>query len=297
MSKMKKMVIPVAGLGTRVLPASKAIPKEMLTVVDKPVIQYVVEEAVAAGFTDIIFVTRNGKAAIEDHFDSHFELETSLGRKGKTDLLDTITAILPDNVTISSVRQNAPLGLGHAVLCAAPLIGDDDFAVSLPDVLVHSPDGYHATDLINMVNAYRDTGSAQIMVESVPQEDVTRYGIVDCEGVDLQRGDASLMVGSIEKPSVEEAPSNLSIIGRYLLPAHTLELLRRTTPGAGGEIQLTDAIADLLKEQKVYAYSMKGKTCDCGHKLGYMSATITFGLSHETLGEPLADFLKGLDIT
>ena len=292
MKPLRKLVIPVAGLGTRVLPASKVIPKEMLTVVDRPVIQYVVEEAVAAGFTQIILVTSDGKSAIEDHFDAHFELEVTLERKGRHDLIETIRDIVPPEVTISSVRQHHPLGLGHAVLCAAPLIGDEAFAVSLPDVLIYHPSGEHGQDLQQLVGAYQQTGGALFMIEEVPPDQVDRYGIVDCGGESPGCGEIRDITAMIEKPAVAEAPSNLAILGRYILPARTLELLRQTRPGAGGEIQLTDALQQLLEETPVRAYHLAGKSYDCGNKLGFLRANIRFGLSHPELGASFREIFE-----
>lgn len=288
----RKIVIPVAGLGTRVLPASKVVPKEMLTVVDKPIIQYVIEEAMDAGFEDIILVTRTSKRIIEKHFEPEKELEAALRQKGKTDLLDSIHEILPPNVRISTAFQEEPLGLGHAVLCAAPLIGDEDFAVSLPDVLVFNPSADHAHDLRTIVAAFGINRTAQIMVESVPPDQVDRYGIVDCGGVDLHPGQSRKIFGMVEKPEIGSAPSNQSIIGRYVLPSRVLDLLRDTQPGAGGEIQLTDALNALLDEQTVEACSMHGITCDCGSKLGYLLANLQFGLAHEEVGEGLREWLR-----
>ncbi len=256
----------------------------MLTVVDRPVIQYVIEEAVAAGFTHIILVTSDGKSAIEDHFDSHVELEVALEQKGKLHLIESIRNIVPPEVTISSVRQHYPLGLGHAVLCAAPLIGDEAFAVSLPDVLLYHPSGNHSIDLKTLVEHHHETGAALFMVEPVPQDQVSSYGIVDCAGVEPGHGKTIDIVGMVEKPAIEDAPSNLSIIGRYILPARTLDLLRQTPPGAGGEIQLTDAMQKLLAEFPMKAYSLEGKTYDCGDKLGFLRANVRFGLSHPELG-------------
>ena len=208
-STVRKAVIPVAGLGTRVLPASKAIPKEMLPVVDKPVIQHVIEEAVTAGITDIVLVTRSGKNSIEDHFDCHYELEAELERKGKTALLESVRNIIPDNVTITAVRQHKALGLGHAILCAAPIIGDDNFAVLLPDMLVNSH-GIETPDLKTMVNAYQTSGHGQIMVEPVPMEHVDRYGVVDCSGFNLEPGFSADIARMVEKPPIDEAPSQLN---------------------------------------------------------------------------------------
>ncbi|WP_370053992.1 UTP--glucose-1-phosphate uridylyltransferase GalU, partial [Neptunomonas sp.] len=263
MSKLTKIVIPVAGLGTRVLPASKAIPKEMLTVVDKPVIQHVVEEAVGAGFTEIILITRSSKQAIEDHFDVHYELETELERKGKDSILNDVKGILPAGVSIASVRQGRALGLGHAVLCAAPLVGNEPFAVMLPDMLIHNPSN-GSQDLAAMVKDFNETGAAQIMVEAVPEEHVERYGVVDCDGKPLNAGQGQPIIGMVEKPPRDKAPSNQAIVGRYILPARVMELLKDTKPGAGNEIQLTDALDALIKEAPMRAYSMVGKTYDCG---------------------------------
>jgi UTP--glucose-1-phosphate uridylyltransferase len=292
MTELTKMVIPVAGLGTRVLPASKVIPKEMLTVVDKPVIQYVIEEAIAAGFREIILVTRPGKESIETHFATHSELEAALEQKGKAALLASVRDMLPDNVRLSTVFQHQPLGLGHAVLCAAELIGDDDFAVTLPDVLVFNQDGDHAHDLKAMVQAFKQTHAAQIMVEEVADDQVSNYGIVDCAGAEFHPGESHNIVAMVEKPPVGEAPSNQSIIGRYILPARTMQLLKDTQPGAGGEIQLTDAIDALIAEMPVQATSMQGRTYDCGNKLGYLVANIKFGLNHPEIGADLASWIR-----
>ena len=295
MTTLRKIIIPVAGLGTRVLPASKVIPKEMLTVVDKPVIQYVIEEAVDAGFKEIILVTRESKKSIEEHFEPHVELEAALKQKGKTDLLASVRDILPSDVTISTVFQVEPLGLGHAVLCAAPLIGDDDFAVSLPDVLIFHPDGDYAHDLKAIVAAFKQNHAAQIMVEAVPNDKVSSYGIVDCDGAEFHPGESHNIIAMVEKPPVGSAPSNQSIIGRYILPARTMALLKETRPGAGGEIQLTDAINALIAEMPVQANSMQGFTCDCGNKLGYLIANIRFGLKHPEIGDALATWLRKQD--
>jgi len=292
MAELTKIVIPVAGLGTRVLPASKVIPKEMLTVVDKPVIQYVIEEAVAAGFGEIILVTRPSKQSIEKHFERQAELEAALEAKGKNTELESVRDILPADVTIATVFQDEPLGLGHAVLCAAPLVGDDDFAVSLPDVLIFHPDGDHAQDLRNIVTAFKRNQAAQIMVEAVPDEQVSSYGIVDCGGIEFHPGESHDVLAMVEKPALGSAPSNQSIIGRYVLPARTMTLLKQTSPGAGGEIQLTDAINALIAESPVQASSMQGRTYDCGSKLGYLIANIKYGLEHPEIGAGLASWLR-----
>lgn len=290
-----KAVIPVAGLGTRVLPASKAIPKEMMPVVDKPVIQHVIEEAVAAGITEIVLVTRSGKSAIEDHFDCHYELEAELERKGKIAILESVQNIVPDNITITAVRQHKALGLGHAVLCAAPVIGDSNFAVLLPDMLINSHNLPQA-DLSSMVEAYNRAGVGQIMVEPVPMEHVDRYGVVDCENKNLQPGESTKLLAMVEKPPVDQAPSNLTINGRYILPARIMELLKDTKPGAGGEIQLTDAMVDYLKEGELQAFHMQGKTYDCGNKSGYLQANVVYGLQSPETADNLKAFLKGLDL-
>ncbi len=287
---LDKVIIPVAGLGTRVLPASKAIPKEMLTVVDKPVIQHVVEEAVAAGFKQIILVTRSGKSAIEDHFDRNAELEQVLEAKGKDKLLDAVRNILPAGVQVISVRQDEAKGLGHAVLCAAPLTGDEDFAVMLPDMLIDNDST--TSDLQQMVEAYHHNGKGQIMVEAVPEEHVERYGIVDCGGERPASGQGAPMRNVIEKPTLTEAPSNLAIVGRYILSARIMELLKTTPKGAGDEIQLTDAIKTLLREGGAMdAFTMGGDLYDCGNKAGLLMANVAFGLKHPETTEELTAFL------
>lgn len=289
---LNKVVIPVAGLGTRVLPASKAIPKEMLTVVDKPVIQHVVEEAVEAGFTEIILVTRSGKSAIEDHFDTIYELEDSLEKKGKTALLEAVRHTLPNGAHVTTVRQPKALGLGHAVLCAAEVVGDDDFAVILPDMVIDNPDGKR--DFTAMADRYRTTGKGQIMVEAVPEEQVSRYGIVDCGGADVEFGGSAEIKGMVEKPAVEEAPSNLAIVGRYILPREIMSILKTTKPGAGGEIQLTDALLELTGDKPLEAYNMRGKVYDCGNKAGLVQANVAFGLRHPETADALKAFLETL---
>lgn len=293
--RVTKAVIPVAGLGTRVLPASKAIPKEMMPVVDKPVIQHVIEEAIAAGIKEIVLVTRSGKNAIEDHFDCHYELESTLEQKGKTAILESVKNILPQDVSISSVRQHKALGLGHAVLCAAPIIGEDDFAVLLPDMLINCYN-LDQTDLSAMVENYAQSGCGQIMVEPVPMEIVDRYGVVDCSGVAIKAGESANIARMVEKPPIDQAPSNLSINGRYILPARIMELLQETKPGAGGEIQLTDAMAEYLHEGQLQAFHMCGKTYDCGNKAGFLEANVAYGLQHPETAESLKTYLKQLNL-
>ncbi|RDB43310.1 UTP--glucose-1-phosphate uridylyltransferase [Halomonas sp. DQ26W] len=289
---IRKAVLPVAGFGTRCLPASKAIPKEMITIVDRPVIQYVVNEAVAAGIRDIVLVTHASKSAIENHFDKHFELEASLEAKDKQDLLDELKAIAPDGVNIISVRQPEPLGLGHAVLCARPVIGDDEpFAVLLPDVLVDD-EGLERNDLAGMIDAFEASGRSQLMVEEVPWENVHKYGIVDPQGGAPSPGESCQLDGVVEKPSRDDAPSNLAVIGRYVLPGRIFSLLAETPPGAGNEIQLTDAIETLRQSDGVDAWRMRGKTYDCGHQLGYLEATMVYGRRHPRFGEGFRELLS-----
>ena len=288
---IKKAILPVAGLGTRFLPASKSIPKEMVTVVDRPAIEYVVKEAVAAGIEQIILVTHSSKASIENYFDRNFELETTLEQKQKFDLLKDIKDILPAHVSVVSVRQPQPLGLGHAVLCAKSIVGNDDFAVLLPDVLVKDAD--LTNDLSLMIQRFNETHASQIMVEAVPDHLVDQYGIVDVASVPNE-GQSIVMQGIVEKPAVGSAPSNLSVVGRYVLPAKIMQLLEQTPKGAGNEIQLTDAIAMLQQTNTVEAYRMKGQTFDCGSKLGYLKAVLHYGVDHPTLGEAFKALIQEL---
>ena len=290
---IKKAILPVAGLGTRFLPASKSIPKEMVTVVDRPAIEYVIKEAIAAGIEQIILVTHSSKASIENYFDRNFELETTLVQKKKFDLLKEITEILPKNVSIISVRQPQPLGLGHAVLCAKAVVGDDDFAVLLPDVLVKDADSKN--DLFLMMQRFEQSQAAQIMVEAVPDHLVDQYGIVDVEQSPAE-GESIVMQGIVEKPAIDKAPSNLSVVGRYVLPAKIMQLLEQTPKGAGNEIQLTDAIAMLQQTEAVEAYRMKGQTFDCGSKIGYLKAVLHYGVEHATLGADFKQLIKELEI-
>ncbi len=290
---IKKAILPVAGLGTRFLPASKSIPKEMVTVVDRPAIEYVVKEAVAAGIEQIILVTHSSKASIENYFDRNFELETTLENKKKIDLLKEITEILPPHVSVVSVRQPQPLGLGHAVLCAKAVVGDDDFAVLLPDVLVKDPS--ETNDLSLMIQRFNETQASQIMVEAVPDHLVDQYGIVDV-AFTPEEGHSIQMQGIVEKPAVGTAPSNLSVVGRYILPAKIMQLLEQTPKGAGNEIQLTDAIAMLQGTDTVEAYRMKGQTFDCGSKLGYLKAVLHYGVDHPKLGDAFKDIIKELKL-
>ncbi|GGB51843.1 UTP--glucose-1-phosphate uridylyltransferase [Oceanisphaera marina] len=287
-----KAIIPVAGLGTRMLPATKAIPKEMLPIVDKPLIQYVVSEAVAAGFKEIVLVTHSSKNSIENHFDTSFELEATLEKRVKRQLLAEVRSICPNDVTIMHVRQGAAKGLGHAVLCAQPMVGDEPFAVILPDVLIDDAACNLAQDnLARMRERFEETGNSQIMVEPVPEHLVSQYGVVDCMGHEVAVDQSKPMTGIVEKPAAELAPSNLAVVGRYVLSKAIWPLLAKTPPGAGDEIQLTDAIAELMQQERVDAYRMVGKSHDCGSKLGYMKANVEYALRHPELGEDFARLL------
>ncbi|MFH3665700.1 UTP--glucose-1-phosphate uridylyltransferase GalU [Acinetobacter baumannii] len=290
---IKKAILPVAGLGSRFLPASKSIPKEMVTVVDRPAIEYVVHEAIKAGIEQIILVTHSSKSSIENYFDRNFELETILEEKKKFDLLAEIRQIIPAYVSVVSIRQPQPLGLGHAVLCAKSVVGQDDFAVLLPDVLVK--DDSSQNDLARMISRYNKNRAAQIMVESVPDHLVDQYGIVDvAESPNI--GESIAMQGIVEKPAVGTAPSNLSVVGRYILPAKIMELLEKTPKGAGNEIQLTDAIAMLQQTDIVEAYRMQGQTFDCGSKLGYLKAVLHYGIEHPKLGNDFKQLIQELKL-
>lgn len=296
-NKITSAVIPVAGLGTRMLPATKAIPKEMLSVVDKPLIQYVVEEAAAAGIKNIILVTHSSKNAIENHFDKSFELEAQLEKRVKRSLLEEVRKITPKGTNVISVRQSNALGLGHAILCAKPIIGDKPFAVILPDVLI---DKYHSDlkqdNLAKMVKRFEETSISQVMVEEVPQQEVSSYGVVDINGTKLKESEFEQITNMVEKPELDEAPSNLAITGRYVLSAAIWGLLEFTPPGAGGEIQLTDAMHQLLILEKMEAYKIVGRSHDCGNKLGYLQANIEYSLLDPVLGEGLRDFLSTLKL-
>ena len=275
------------------LPATKAIPKEMLPVVDKPLIQYIVSECVAAGIKDIVLVTHSSKNAIENHFDTSFELEAMLEARVKRQLLAEVKSICPPDVTVMQVRQGQAKGLGHAVLCAKPMIGDSPFVVLLPDVLLDDATADLRTEnLARMLQRFDETGFSQIMVEPVPEQDVSKYGVVDCAGATIAVGESAPMTAVVEKPAREDAPSNLAVVGRYVLAADIWPLLEKTPPGAGDEIQLTDAIAMLMDEQTVEAFHMSGKSHDCGDKLGYMKAFVQYGLRHGSEGESFSRWLK-----
>jgi UTP--glucose-1-phosphate uridylyltransferase len=274
------------------LPATKAIPKEMLPVVDKPMIQYIVNECVSAGIKEIVLVTHSSKNAIENHFDKSFELETTLEQRVKRQLLDEIQAISPKDVTILHVRQGEAKGLGHAVLKAEPIIGKEPFVVVLPDVLLDDVSAdLNTENLAAMLNRYTEVGGySQIMVEPVPMEKVSSYGVVDCGGEELVAGQSKTMTAIVEKPPVDQAPSNLAVVGRYVLSEKIWDLLKLTPPGAGDEIQLTDAIAMLMEKETVEAFHITGKSHDCGSKLGYMKANVEYGLRHPELAEDFKAF-------
>ncbi len=293
--KIEKAVIPVAGLGTRMLPATKAIPKEMLPVVDKPLIQYVVAEAIAAGIKQIVLVTHSSKNSIENHFDTSFELEAQLEKRLKRQLLAEVKSICPKDVSIMHIRQAEAKGLGHAILAARPVVGENPFAVILPDVLIneHSCD-LKTENLAKMLELFDADGTSQIMLEEVPRAEVNQYGIGDLNGKELAPGESAPMSSIVEKPDVESAPSNLSVVGRYVLSSKIWECLDFTPPGAGDEIQLTDAIASLMKQEPVNAFYMTGKSNDCGSKLGYMKANLEYGIKHDVLGEDFKQVIKDL---
>jgi len=291
--KVRKAVIPVAGLGTRMLPATKAIPKEMLPIVDKPMIQYIVNECIAAGITEIVLVTHSSKNAIENHFDTSYELESTLEKRVKRQLLDEVRAITPEHVTIMHVRQGVAKGLGHAVLCAKPAVGDEPFAVVLPDVLIDEFScDLHKENLAEMLRLFDENGESQIMVEPVPMDQVSSYGVADVNGHKLKPGTSAKMTEVVEKPPVDEAPSNLAVVGRYVLSSAIWDLLKHTPTGAGDEIQLTDAIAMLMKKETVNAFHMTGKSHDCGSKLGYMKANVEYATRHSELGDAFTAYLK-----
>ena len=289
MKPVRKAVFPVGGMGTRFLPATMAIPKEMLPVVDKPLIQYAVEEAYAAGIREIIFVTGRHKRAIEDHFDTAFELESALEASQKHDLLAMVHAIKPDDMTCVYVRQPRPLGLGHAVLCAEPLVGDEPFAVLLADDLMLGQPPVMA----QMVDAYAKVGSSILAVQDVPSHETKRYGIVDTQGVS---GDLVVIKGLVEKPAPEVAPSTLAVAGRYVLNPSVFAHIRQQSAGAGGELQLTDGIAGLMRDESVYAYRYNGARYDCGTQAGFLEATVHLALNRVDLQADFKQYLRGLDL-
>lgn len=286
-SRVTKAVFPVAGMGTRFLPATKSIPKEIMTLVDRPLIQYAIDEARAAGIKEFIFVTSRGKSALEDYFDDAPELESTLKRAGKTALLDALKQTNMDSGAIAYVRQNRPQGLGHAVWCARRLIGDEPFAVLLPDDVIAA----EKPCLLQMIEAYGQTGGNMVAAMEVPPEKASAYGVLD---IAEDMGGIVRARGMVEKPKPEEAPSNLAVIGRYILSPRVLENLDRRRPGAGGEIQLTDAIAQEVDSGKVFGFRFRGQRYDCGSKAGFLQATVAFGLARPDLHDEFAGFLHDM---
>ncbi|HSW70200.1 MAG TPA: UTP--glucose-1-phosphate uridylyltransferase GalU [Gammaproteobacteria bacterium] len=287
--KVTKAIFPVAGLGTRFLPATKANPKEMMPIVDKPLIQYAVEEAVAAGITELIFVTSSSKRAIEDHFDSNYELESNLLARGKFEMLSVVRGILPEHVSCVYVRQKFPQGLGHAVLCARQLVMNEPFAVILADDLIDT--GEEKSCLSQMLHAYEEVQASIIAVQKIPQLESRKYGVVDDITPDVP---LTAIRGIIEKPHPYRAPSDLGVVGRYILSPRIFSYLENLKEGLGNEIQLTDAIAGLVKEETVYAFKFQGTRYDCGDKLGYLRATIAYALKHPELCHSFRYFLEEL---
>ncbi len=284
--RIRKAVFPVAGLGTRFLPATKANPKEMLPVVDKPLIQYAAEEAVKAGIETLVFVNGRNKRSIPDHFDKAYELETELEEQNKLDRLKAVRDIIPAHVACIYIRQSEALGLGHAVLCAEPVVGDEPFAVILADDLID--DGDQGGCLAQMVEQYDQQVASILGVQRIPNAHTDRYGVVDVDPVGERIG---RLKGIVEKPDPANAPSNLGVVGRYILNGSIFNKLRQTRPGSGGEIQLTDAIDALMRDEPVFAYEFLGHRYDCGDKLGYLQATVEYGLKHPELGPAFADYL------
>jgi UTP--glucose-1-phosphate uridylyltransferase len=286
--RVRKAVVPAGGLGTRFLPATKVIPKEMLALVDKPIIQYGVEEAIASGIEHIIIVTGRGKGAMEDHFDISYELDATLERKGKDELL-ALSRRISSLARISYVRQKEPLGLGHAVLCAKDMVGDEPFAVILPDDVIDA----ETPCLKQMIDVFNDKGGSVIATQTIEGPAISAYGVL-AGSQDPDNWRIYNCTGMVEKPKFADAPSKQAIIGRYVLTPRVFELLEQTTPGAGGEIQLTDGILDLLKEQKVFGYTFEGKRYDAGDKFGMLQATVEFALKRADLGPKFREYLKGL---
>ena len=284
MNKITKAVFPVAGLGTRFLPATKASPKEMLPIVDKPLIQYAAEEAIAAGATELIFITGRNKRAIPDHFDKSYELEAELEAREKTEMLEAIRGILPKGVSCIYIRQSEALGLGHAVLCARPVVGDQPFSVILADDLIDA----NPPALKQMVDIYRESACSILGVEDVLPSETASYGIVDAEAIAT---DVLQVNGIVEKPQPEDAPSTLGVVGRYILTPRIFDCLENVKPGQGGEIQLTDGIAALMQHEKVLAYRFHGKRYDCGSKLGYMKANVEYAMRHPEISGEFLDYL------
>jgi UTP--glucose-1-phosphate uridylyltransferase len=292
MTVIKKAVFPVAGLGSRFLPATKAQPKEMLPIVDKPLIQYAVEEAVAAGITEMIFITGRNKRAIEDHFDTAYELESELEAHGKHELLEVVRSVIPKNITCIYIRQSAPLGLGHAVLCARPVVGNEPFAVLLADDFMDTQAGTKPV-LAQMTEQYAIEKCSLLAVQDVPRAHTRQYGIVSASAY---RPGLELVSGIVEKPQPDAAPSTLAVVGRYVLSGSIFNCLEHLGKGAGGEIQLTDGIAALMAHERVLAYRYAGQRYDCGSKLGYLKATVAMGLKHAETAAGFQEFLAQMQV-
>lgn len=292
MKKVKKAVIPAAGLGTRFLPATKAQPKEMLPIVDKPTIQFIIEEAVASGIEEILIITSSNKRSIEDHFDKSYELEDTLRKKGNTELLKMVQDITNLTNSLHYIRQKEARGLGHAILCAKAFIKDEPFAVLLGDDIVHNVNCEPA--LKQLINQYEKVGASIVGVQEVPKEDVSKYGIVEPSVQHPAQGRLHRLAGMVEKPKVEDAPSNMAVLGRYVLTPEIFELLETQEPGSGNEIQLTDAIRRLMDKQAVYAYDFEGIRYDVGDKFGFIKATIDFALERDELKDQVAQYIKEL---
>lgn len=288
MTKVRKAVFPVAGMGTRFLPATKASPKEMMPVVDKPLIQYAVEEAVEAGITEMVFITGRGKRAIEDHFDKAYELEAELEAKGKKAMLEIVRNIVPSHINCVFIRQMQPLGLGHAVLCAKPVVGNEPFAVLLADDMMHVESGQKGVTR-QMVEVFEKEHASLLAVQEVPKEETKSYGIVSSTPWNAR---SERVQGIVEKPDPKDAPTNLAVVGRYVLTPRIFDHIEKTGKGAGGEIQLTDGIASLLSDQPVLTYRFDGTRFDCGSKLGYLKATVELGLRHTEVGKDFEAYLK-----
>ncbi|MFA6061808.1 MAG: UTP--glucose-1-phosphate uridylyltransferase GalU [Gallionella sp.] len=286
---IRKAVFPVAGMGSRFLPATKASPKEMMAIVDKPLIQYAVEEAVAAGITDLIFITGRSKRSIEDHFDKAYELEAELERRGKMELLRITREVIPDGINCIYMRQSEPLGLGHAVLCALPVVKDEPFAVILADDMMVG----EVSVTRQMAEVYERHHNSVLAVQEVPREQTRQYGIVSSVRVNAE---LEQVTGIVEKPDPEEAPSTMAVVGRYILTPRIFHHLQNVKPGAGGEIQLTDAISALIEEERVLGYRYRGERYDCGSKLGYLQATVALGLEHPEVKDEFAAYLRNLKV-
>ena len=292
-AKINKAVIPVAGLGTRMLPATKAIPKELLPVYDRPIIEHVVKEAIAGGVTEIILVTRSGKEAIENHFDANYELEHRLEKKGKETILGKVKNIIPEHVMVTSIRQADALGLGHAVLCAKQLLNGEPFAVLLPDVLVLDNESRDRNySFAKLVEAWNNTEIGQVMVERVDSGMIENYGVADLDGSESRPFDSVVLKGLVEKPSPDEAPSNLAVLGRYILPSKVLDFLENTEAGVGGEIQLTDALDELLKTDGLNSFETDASIHDCGNKQGFLSANLAAGMRDPETYEEIKRLFK-----